>query len=187
MKYYKKLVGQRIYLSPLSIDDAEKYVEWFCDFSLADGVGKSGSIITVETEKTWLGEAIKNNYFNFAIVNLENDELIGNCGFNKIDQQNRTGTVGIFIGSENDRSKGYGEETLNLLLDYGFNYLNLNNISLTVMSFNNRAISCYKKVGFKEIGRMRECYYLNGKYYDKVYMDILTREFEGSYIRNKNI
>lgn len=29
MKYFKKLVGERIYLSPLNVEDAEKYIEWF--------------------------------------------------------------------------------------------------------------------------------------------------------------
>lgn len=58
---------------------------------------------------------------------------------------------------------------------------------LTVKSFNERAINCYKKVGFKELGRRRECYFLNGKYYDDVYMDILANEFKKSYIKNKNI
>jgi len=28
---------------------------------------------------------------------------------------------------------------------------------------------------------------LNGKYYDKLHMDILESEFDGDYIRNKNI
>ena len=36
MKYFKKLIGERIYLSPVSIEDAEKYVEWFCDFKMTD-------------------------------------------------------------------------------------------------------------------------------------------------------
>lgn len=27
MKYYKKIIGERIYLSPVSVEDAEKYVE----------------------------------------------------------------------------------------------------------------------------------------------------------------
>ena len=85
------------------------------------------------------------------------------------------------------RSNGYGTESLRLLLDYGFNYLNLNNIHLGVKAFNERAIACYKKVGFKEYGRRREAYFLNGKYYDHVFMDILAREFKGNYIKNKNI
>ena len=184
MKYFKKLVGDTIYLSPMNVEDAEKYVEWFCDFSITDGIGTTRFLMTPDEEREWL---TKNNEFNFAIVNLENDELIGNCGFVNISYLDKTGTVGLFIGDETNRSKGIGTEVLRLLLDYGFNYLNLNNIMLNVKSFNERAINCYKKVGFKEIGRRRECYFLNGKYYDEVSMDILAREFEGSYIRNKNI
>lgn len=101
--------------------------------------------------------------------------------------QNRIGTIGVFIGEEDNRSKGYGAEALKLLLDYGFNYINLNNIMLTVKSFNERAIKCYEKVGFKEFGRRRESYFLNGKYYDDVHMDILASEFKESFIRNKNV
>ncbi len=187
MKYFKKLVGERIYLSPVSMEDAEKYVEWFCDFKMTDGIGKSGNIMTVEAEREWIEKTLKNNDLNFAIVNLENDELIGNCGIENVSHQDRIGTVGIFIGDENNRSNGYGTEALKLLLDYGFNYLNLNNIMLTVKSFNERAIKCYQKVGFKEFGRRRESYFLNGKYYDDVHMDILASEFKQSYIKNKNI
>ena len=187
MKYFKKLVGERIYLSPLNIEDAEKYVEWFCDFKMTDGIGKSGSIMTLEAEKEWIDRTLKNNDLNFAIINSETDELIGNCGFANISYQNRIGTVGIFIGDENNRSNGYGTEALKLLLDYGFNYLNLNNIMLTVKSFNERAINCYKKVGFKELGRRRKSYFLNGRYYDDVHMDILAEEFTESCIINKNV
>lgn len=100
---------------------------------------------------------------------------------------NRIGTVGIFIGEEENRSHGYGAEALKLLVEYGFRYLNLNNIMLTVKSFNERAIHCYKKVGFQEFGKRRKSYFLNGKYYDDVYMDILAEEFDGNYIKNKNI
>ena len=187
MKYYKKLIGDRIYLSPMCIEDAEKYVEWFCDFKMTDGIGKSSSLTTVESEREWIENTLKENKLNFAIINLENDELIGTCGIMNISQKDRGAEVGIFLGNEANRSKGYGAEALRLLLDYGFNYLNLHNINLGVMSFNERAIECYKKVGFKEYGRRRESYFLNGKYYDHIYMDILDREFEGDYIRNKNV
>lgn len=187
MKYFKKLIGERIYLSPLNVEDAEKYVEWFCDFKMTDGIEKSGNLMTIQAEREWIEQTLKNNELNFAIVSLEKDKLIGNCGFANVSHQNRIGTVGIFIGNENNRSNGYGTEALRLLLDYGFNYLNLNNIMLTVKSFNERAIKCYEKVGFKEFGRRRESYFLNGKYYDDIHMDILVNEFKGNYIKNKNM
>ena len=187
MKYYKKLVGERIYLSPVNVEDAEKYVEWFCDFKTADGIGQSSKLISVEGEKEWIEKCLKNNEYVFAIVNSENDELIGNCGIHNIKYKDRCAIVGIFIGKEKNRNNGYGAEVLKLLLDYGFNYLNLNNIMLSVMSFNERAIACYKKVGFKEIGRRRQGYFLNGKYYDEIFMDILKDEFKEDCIKNKNV
>ena len=65
--------------------------------------------------------------------------------------------------------------------------MNLHSIELYVMSFNERALNCYKKCGFKEIGKMRENRFINGKYYDTIIMDILENEFSESYIINKNI
>jgi RimJ/RimL family protein N-acetyltransferase len=56
----------------------------------------------------------------------------------------------------------------------------MNSIFLRVHSFNERAIRCYKKCGFKEIGIRREAYILGGKNYNQVYMDILAKEFKGN-------
>jgi len=178
MAYYKKLLGDRIYLSPMCIEDADKYVEWFCDFKTTDGIRKSGNVMTVEAEKAWIQKTLESCDLQFAIVNKETNELIGNCGYPKISRQDRTAEVGIFIGEEENRSKGYGTEALKLLLDYGFNYLNLHSIMLCVMSFNERAIACYKKVGFKEYGRRTESYFYDGKYYDEIKMEILDRDFK---------
>ena len=86
------------------------------------------------------------------------------------------GEVGLFIGEEENRSKGYGTEALSLHVEYGFNYLNLKNIMLKVFSFNKRAIKSYEKIGFKVFGKRTEDYYLNGKWYDEYFMEILRKE-----------
>ena len=187
MKYFKKLVGERIYLSPMSIEDAETYVKWLSDFRTTDGVGHSKQLVNTDSEKEWIEDVLKEGKYNFAIVSLEDDKLLGSCGIDNVNSSDRHATLGIFIGEEENRSKGYGAEALKLLLDYGFNYLNMHNIMLQVKSFNERALACYKKVGFKEIGRRRESYFLNGKYYDDISMDILESEFIGDYIKNKNV
>lgn len=174
MKYFKKLAGKRLYLSPMNIEDSETYVKWLNDISVTDGIGTTYRITSLDSEKDWIKQ--NSNQYQFAIVSLADDKLIGNCGFHGIDQIRQCAEVGLFIGDEENRSKGYGEEVLNLLLDYGFDYLNINNIMLKVFSFNERAINCYKKVGFKEIGKRRESYYLKGKFYDELYMDILKAE-----------
>ncbi len=187
MRYFKKIVGQNVYLSPMNIEDYEEYTKWLNDFRVTDCTGASTKITTLESEKLWLENNVKEPKYQFAIIDLKTDKLLGNCGFNDVSHIRRCATLGIFLGDEESRNKGIGTETLKLLLDYGFNYLNLNNIMLHVFSFNERAISVYKKVGFKEFGRRREAYFLNGKYYDVVHMDMLSKDFEGSYIKNKYI
>ncbi len=171
MKYFKKLVGEHIYLSPMCVDDAETYVKWMNDFNITDNVGNTSRVISIEGERAWLSQST--SQYHFAIVSLENDELIGNCGLQEINQMRQCAEVGIFIGDEKNRNKGYGREALSLLSNYGFDYLNLNNIMLRVFSFNTLAINCYKKVGFQEIGRRRQSYYMKGQFYDEVFMDML--------------
>jgi len=186
MKYFKKLVGDRIYLSPRSVEDAEIYTKWMNDFHVTDYTGRSWNVLTLQAEKEYL-ENPKTDGKTLAIIDKETDKIIGTIGLHSIDHLNRTATLGIFIGDENYRSKGYGTEAIQLILDFGFNYLNLNNINLDLMEFNERALNCYKKCGFKEIGRRRKCKYINGKYYDSISMDILAEEFQKSHIKNKNI
>lgn len=186
MKYFKKLVGENLYLSPRNSDDVEIFTKWLNDFEITDYIGRSGQVMTLDSEKEFL-ENKTENAASFVIVESKSEKMIGTVGLEKINHLRRTATLGIFIGDKECHNKGYGTEAIKLILDYGFNYLNLNNIKLDLLEVNERAYACYKKCGFKEYGRRRKSEFLNGKYYDVVSMDILSEEFKESYIKNKNI
>lgn len=175
MKYFKKIKGDRLYLSPISADDAEIYTKWMNDKEVTENLGSYSRMITLNSEKSWI-ESNSDDY-NFAIVLNEKDELIGNVGLVNVNHINQTATLGIFIGEKKNRSKGYGKEAIKLILNYGFNTLNLNNIMLTVYSFNQRAIKTYKKIGFKTFGVRKRSIYKDNLVYDEVYMEILKDEF----------
>lgn len=188
MKYFKKLLGDNIFLSPKNADDetVEKFTKWLNDFNTTDYIGRSSTVYTLQGEREYL-QNNSNQEASFFIIESVNNNLIGTISLENIDHINRKATLGIFIGDTGERNKGYGAEAINLILDYGFNYLNLNNIKLDVFEFNERAYKCYQKCGFKLCGRRRKCVYLNGNYYDVLSMDILKDEFQGNFIRNKNI
>lgn len=190
MKYIKKLVGERIYLSPKgsSEEEIEKYAEWMNDSQVTDYTGKTSIISTYAIEKEYHESIEKNTQKRvFNIVNLEDEKLVGTVGLEHINWIDRSAILGIFIGDKDYRNHGYGKEAINLLLEYGFKYLNLHSIRLDLLSVNERAHQCYLKCGFKDAGKSREEIFLNGKYYDKLHMDILENEFEGDYIKNKNV
>ena len=175
MKYFKKIEGDRLYLSPINIEDIDIYTKWMNDKEVTENIGVFTKVKSMFSEEEW----IKNNSekYAFAIVLKENDELIGNIALKHVDGINGCATLGVFIGEKENRNKGYGKESIKLLLNYGFNSLNLRNVMLKVYSFNTRAINTYKKIGFKKIGSRRNSYYKDGKWYDIVYMDILKEEF----------
>ena len=134
-----------------------------------------GGAISLENERAFLSDLSKDH--NYSIIDLETEELIGNCGFLDIDHINQTSEIGIFIGNKKYWNKGYGTEALSLLIDYGFKALNFHNIMLKVYEYNKSAIKCYEKIGFKQIGKRREALYRNLEKYNIIYMDLLQNEY----------
>lgn len=114
------------------------------DSALAVNFGQYSQLISSKNDLNWLYEPPQNMY-RFAIVLLDNDTLVGSISLHNIDHLNRNAYIGIFIGGEEQRGKGYGAEAIRLILNYGFKTLNLHSINLTVHADNYAGVACYKK------------------------------------------
>jgi RimJ/RimL family protein N-acetyltransferase len=183
MTYYKKLVGEKCYLSPINLEDAEKWTEWDSDLEFAVPLGEEAYMVfSLDKTKEIISNIIKKQEPVFSIIALETDTPIGRCMLFNIDKVNRKAMLGIGIGEKAYWNKGYGQDATKLLLDYGFNLLNLNSIMLGVYSYNERAINCYRKIGFKEIGRRRKAKIIGGRMFDEVLMDIVAEEFKSVHV-----
>lgn len=180
--HYKKLEGERIYLSPMTLDDVDDYTKWMNDKRVTDNIHSTSRMTSNVSEREWVEDIMKRGGHTFAIISKKDDKLIGNCGLMRTDYKDGVSTIGIFIGEEDFRGKGLGTEVIDLLLDFGFNQLRLHNINLEVFDFNEPALACYKKVGFKEYGRRHECYYLNGQWHDEILMEILEDDYKNTRV-----
>jgi len=178
MPHYKKLVGEKVYLSPISLNDLQTYTTWVNDDEVGQYVGLDSRIISETNEREILEHMAKGGN-HFAIIDIETDKIIGGCGYENINELHRTASLGLFIGEKNYWSKGYGTDVMRLLLKFGFEIRNYHNISLYAHSFNPRAIACYEKVGFKRQGVKREVITRGNKKYYSIYMDILAAEYFG--------
>ena len=117
------------------------------------------------------------NTIAFAVRTLSDDQLIGFVAFDGINWRYGDTFVGIGIGERAYRGKGYGTDTMRVLLRYGFMELNLARVQLNTFSYNERAIRSYFKAGFVEEGRMRGMLLRNGQRWAFVYMSILREEW----------
>jgi len=66
---------------------------------------------------------------------------------------------------------------MRLGLDYAFNELNLQKISLEVLELNTGALKLYEKLGFKKEGFFENHFYSNGVYFNVLVMS-LSRDKE---------
>jgi RimJ/RimL family protein N-acetyltransferase len=175
----KKVTGTKCYLSPLEKKDAEKFYQWMNDLGTTVYLNAWHNIMTLEQENKFIetvtGTVTKN--YVLGIIDIKTDEMIGSTGFHKVDEMNRHAELGVVIGDIGSRGKGIGFEATQLMLDFGFHAMNLNNIYLRVYSFNKRAINLYKKIGFKKIGIHREAKIISDKKYNVILMDMVLSEF----------
>ena len=180
-RYFKKIIGEKCYLSPMSLDDAAQYAEWLNETAVGLPLLQISEVLNLEKEK----DLLKNlsTGYNFAIVDKDKDKLIGSVGLFHVDHIHGRAEMGIMIGDRNFWNRGYGTEATQLLLDYSFNALNLCHIRLGVFSFNPRALRCYEKVGFKVVGKFTEYIQIAGTRHDMILMEILAKDFESVYLK----
>ncbi len=183
MKYFRKLVGEKCYLSPISMDDVERYTEWVNDMEIGQFMLFTSSVIDMDKEKKALQSLMERDVV-FAIIEKDTNKVIGNCGLHGINDVHRYATFGIFIGEKTFWNQGIGSEATTLLLDYAFNILNLHSVNMDVFSYNKRAIRCYEKVGFKYAGKRRDFMFMAGEYHDVLMYDILASEFKSPYVKD---
>ena len=91
------------------------------------------------------------NSLSFAIQTLDGKH-IGMCGvynFSACD-----GQIGIRIGDKKYWGKGYGTDTVSILVNFCLTILGVARIWLKVLPTNGRAIRCYEKCGFTKCGKI---------------------------------
>ena len=140
MQYFKKLIGDRIYLSPkgVSEESIKKYTEWMNDFNVTDYIGRTDQIVTLTGEKEWLENCAKNtDNREFDIVELNSNKLVGTISLGQFSWVNRSSVLGIFIGDKDFRESWVifqphtYSRTKNLLDDFARALLSFDHVIVT--------------------------------------------------------
>lgn len=169
--------GQLLRLAPPVEDDQAIFAVWSQDDNymrmLDDDPVRPESIASYSS----FGETPDDKSYYFHLRTLADDALVGFVVLFNLKWGNQSAEMAIAIGDPSNRGKGYGHDALKLILNYGFNELNLHRISLTVMDYNAPAIKAYERVGFIREGAHRQAVQRQGKRYDLLLYGILRDEF----------
>ena len=172
--------GKRVCLRAAEQGDVGKFHEWVNDPEVTRGLTLFLPM-SLTDEENWFNSLAKRDQKEKPLVievrKGKTWKMIGNCGVFDIDPVNRSAELGIMIGERSEWNKGYGSETMSLLVRHCFETLNLNRACLRVYTANVRAVRAYEKAGFVLEGRLREAVYKFGKYDDVLIMSVLRSEW----------
>lgn len=167
----------RVRICPCEMEDFLKTRSWINDDYMRE-MTINRKIVTEFEQKMFYENIINDStYLLLKIETIKDEKFIGCGGLKKIDNINQNAELWIYIGEKDYRGIGLGYEATELILKYGFEWLNLNKIYLEVSAKNDSAIKMYKKIGFKKEGELKEHKYLKGQFVDLIILSISKRDF----------
>ncbi len=173
--------SKRLRLRAPERSDIPRFVEWLNNPEVTRGLTMVYPM-SLEEETRWFENMMKQPpELHPWVIEVQSEAgwtAIGNCGFHDVDWRNSNAEFGIFIGDQSYWGQGIGQEAIQVLLQVGFDTMNLHRIWLRVMANNARAIKCYEALGFVHEGSKREAEYRDGRFVDMLLMSLLRDEWK---------
>lgn len=172
------LIGTKIYLRPIEMDDIPKMCEWVNHPDVTRTLTLFRPMTTINEREFVEHVSRSPNDIATLIVVKAGDRPIGTCGLMRIDWVSRHAGFGIGIGEPAEWGKGYGSEATRLMTDFAFATLNLNRVWLEVHADHPVARRAYEKAGFRVEGTQRQGAFKDGRYVDMLRMSVLREEWD---------
>ena len=157
-------------LRKLTLSDTSNIVKWRNSLEVKKNLYSQKDVTEEQHIDYFKKYVITNKIVQFIIVVDGVD--CGTTFLKNIDEEKREAEFGIFIGEAEYRGRGISPIATQIIVDYGFNVLELKRIYLTVLEDNIPAIKGYLKAGFIKTGLIENGYCRNGVSYNIIEMAI---------------
>jgi [ribosomal protein S5]-alanine N-acetyltransferase len=114
--------------------------------------------------------------FQWGVVRLDDDQVIGTCTLFAINQSQGRAEVGYALGHA-FWGHGYMKEALTALVDFAFGELGMRRLEADVDPRNAGSLHAVERLGFRREGVLRERWKVNGELQDSVMLGLLSHEW----------
>jgi RimJ/RimL family protein N-acetyltransferase len=178
--YPIELVGERIRLRELTVDDAPLVLRYA---SQPEPVFfPPGTASDLASAESWLAKSeaaahsdVRTRH-QLGVVLRETDELIGSARVDVEAVYDLQGSLGYGLWHEH-WGRGYATEAAALMLGFGFDSLGLHRIEATVEPSNARSVRVIEKLGLRLEGTLKERFRTPDGWKDSLLYGILEDEW----------
>lgn len=159
------------------VEDMKKY--WISDpkiqFMYSEPIYESREEI-LELLKGYIESYNRLDYYRWAIILKDTNECIGQIAYFLVDTKNHYAEIEYCIGSKFQR-KGLATEATKGIINYGFDKIHLHKVQICHKASNHASKGVIEKCGFTYEGTLRDYFYIEGSYIDRLYYSILKEEW----------
>ena len=105
----------------------------------------------------------------------EDERPVGIVALNNVDRNMRTATLWAVAGEKSFRHRGCAHAAASRLLTLAFGELGLHSVNTWTVEHNPSQRGAVR-LGFRFIGRQRQCHFIDGHAYDRLLFDLLAGE-----------
>lgn len=174
----KVLVGEGVELRPHARRNYEIYGRWYSDpevWRLTSWTAEP--LRSREVERLFEDREASTTERSFAIYRKAEREPLGIISLMNISKAHASADLSIIVGDSANRARGHGSDAMKTILNYAFEDLGLRRVGLSVFDFNEAAIKTYKRLGFRQEGRLRDAIRRDGAFHDAILMSVLASEW----------
>ena len=126
----------------------------------------------------WLKIAMQRGTVCLRVITSDLDDVpIGVVGLSSVNRNFKTANFLIVIGERAYAKQGSATRAGLEMLTIAFRDLGLHSIH-TWIAEGNHSVHLARNLNFKPIGRQRQCHYIDGRPYDRLWYDVLAAEHQ---------
>ena len=134
--------------------------------------------LSIEKTERWFNSHLGEDTRYDAVIEVDGVP-VGTIGLLSIDRKNSKAEYYVAIGEIPYKGKGVAKKASKLILQYGFDVLQLNKIYLYTETENNAAQRLFESVGFVKEGLIKQDIARGEKYMDRIAYGYLKENWGG--------
>ena len=170
------LRGRSIHCRPLTPGDVnERYIGWLNDPEVNRYSRRRLFTSGADDVRAFI-EGIVHDEHVLAILTIDDGAHIGNIQFGPIDRIARCAEIRILIGDRSVWGRGFATEAIYLVTRHLFLDEHLHRVEAN--SCNPAFVRAVQKIGWREEGRLRERFAIDGGFIDYLWLGVLEHEWQ---------
>ncbi|MEO5571769.1 MAG: GNAT family protein [Bacteroidia bacterium] len=172
------LKGTSVRLRAIEPSDIDLMYQWENDAEVWNVSGTTSPFSKYTIEKyieTCSRDIYTNKQLRLAIqLKDESAKTVGYIDLFDFEPHHQRAGIGILVGDKGERRKNYAKESLQLLIKYGFDVLNLHQLYCHIHESNLVSLRLFSNAGFKQTGILQDWIINNGEW-ERVFVMQLFR------------